>query len=75
MHREEHEAAVAAFIRNNGITRCPTACALPSQATSGPADRVALQRYVAQRNQTRKRQAMGRGRSFWTATIPTRPGE
>jgi hypothetical protein len=44
MHRQEHEAAVAAFIRNNGITRCPTACALPSQATSGPADRVALQR-------------------------------
>ena len=73
MLREEHEAAVAAFIRNNGITRCPTACALPSQATSGPADRVALQRYVAQR--TGKRQAMGRGRSFWTATILTRPGE
>jgi len=47
MHREEHEAAVAAFIRNDGITRCPTACALPSQATPGPADRVALQRYVA----------------------------
>jgi hypothetical protein len=75
MHREEHEATVAAFIRNNGITRCPTACALPTQATADPTDRVALQRYVAQRNQTRKRQAIGRGRSFWTATILTRPGE
>jgi len=75
MHRQEHEAAVAAFIRNSGITRCPTACALPTQAAPDPTDRVALQRYVAQRNQTRKRQAMGRGRSFWTATIPTRPGE
>ena len=68
MHREEHEAAVAAFIRNNGITRGPTACAPPSQPTPGPADRVALQRYVAQRNQTRKRQAMGPAASFWTAT-------
>ena len=67
MHREEHEAAVAAFIRNNGITRCPTACALPTQATLDPADRMALQRYVAQRN--RKQQAMGRGRSFWTAKV------
>jgi len=75
MHREEHEAAVAALIRHNGITRCPAACALPSQATPGPADRAALQRYVAQRTQTRKRQAVGRGRSFWTATIPTRPGD
>ena len=75
MHREEHEAAVAAFIRNNGITRCPTACALPTQATPDPADRVALQRYVAQRNQTRKQQAMGRAASFWTATGLTRPGE
>ena len=75
MHREEHEAAVAAFIRNNGITRCPTACALPTQATPAPADRVALRRYVAQHNQTRKRQAMGRRRSFWTAAVLTRPGE
>jgi len=32
MCSEEHEAAVAAFIRSNGITRCPTACALPTQA-------------------------------------------
>jgi hypothetical protein len=36
------EAAVAAFIRSNGITRCPTACALPTQATPGAAGRVAL---------------------------------
>jgi hypothetical protein len=75
LHREEHEAAVAAFIRNNGITRCPTACALPTRATPDPADRVALQRYVAQRNQTRKRQAMGRGRSFWAAAVLMTPGE
>jgi len=40
MHREEHETAVAAFIRNNGITRCPTACAPPTQATPDPTDRV-----------------------------------
>ena len=50
MYHEEHEAAVAAFIRNNGITRCPTACALPTQASPGLADRIALQRYAARRN-------------------------
>jgi hypothetical protein len=34
------EASVAAFIRRNGIARCPTASALSTQATSGATDRV-----------------------------------
>ena len=59
MYREEHETAVAAFIRSNGITRCPTACALPTQATPDPADRIALQDYATLRNQNHKQQAMG----------------
>jgi hypothetical protein len=75
MYHEEHEAAVAAFIRNNGITRCPTACALPTQASPGPADRTALQRYAALRNQTRKRQLGARDRSFWTAKVLAGSGE
>jgi hypothetical protein len=75
MYREEHEAAVAAFIRSNGITRCPTACALPTQASPGLADRIALQRYAALRSQTRKRQLSGRDRSFWTAKVLAGPGE
>jgi len=76
MHHEEHEAAVAAFIHSNGITRCPTACALPTQARPGLADRIALQRYAALRNQTRKRQLGGRrDRSFWTAKVLAGPGE
>ena len=44
MCNEEYEAAVAAFIRSKGITRCPTACALPTQAAPAAADRAALQR-------------------------------
>ena len=75
MYREEHEAAVAAFIRSNGITRCPTACALPTQASPSPADRIALQRYAARRNQSRKRQPGGRDRSFWAAKVLAGPGE
>ena len=42
---EEYEAAVAAFIRRNGVTRCPTACALPTQAAPAASDQAALQRY------------------------------
>ncbi len=68
MCHEEYEAAVAAFIRRNGITRCPTACALPTQATPAAADRAALQRYAALRSQSR-RQATGRDGSFWAAKV------
>jgi hypothetical protein len=69
MYREEYEAAVAAFIRSNGITRCPTACALPTQAAPAAADRVALQHYATLRNQSRRQQAAARGRSFWAAKV------
>ena len=46
MSGEEYERAVAAFIRHRGVTRCPTACVLPTQAAPGPADRAALSRYA-----------------------------
>jgi hypothetical protein len=69
MCSEEYEAAVAAFIRSNGITRCPTACAVPTQATPAAADRAALQRYAALRIQSRRQQLAGRDRSFWAAKV------
>ncbi len=69
MCREEYEAAVAAFIRSNGITRCPTACALPTQAAPTAADQAALQRYAALRSQSRRQQVTGRDRSFWAAKV------
>ena len=59
MCSEEYEAAVAAFIRRNGVTRCPTACALPTQAAPAAADQAALQRYAALRSRSRRQQAAG----------------
>ena len=44
MTQQEHDAAVAAFIRARGVTRCPTACAVPTQASVTEADRLALRR-------------------------------
>jgi hypothetical protein len=75
MCSEEHAAAVAAFIRSNGITRCPTACALPTQAAPTAADRAALQRYAALRSQSRRQQVAGRDRSFWAAKVLAGHGE
>jgi len=53
MSENEYEAAVTAFIRDKGITRCPTACVVPTQGTVGSADRQALQRRAAEFETTR----------------------
>jgi hypothetical protein len=50
----EYEAAVAAFIRNRGVTRCPTACLVRTQASVPAADRAALERYEARREHSRR---------------------
>ena len=33
MSQSEYDAAIAAFIRSKGITRCPTACVVRTQGT------------------------------------------
>lgn len=42
----DYEAAVAAFLKKKGVTRCPTVCAVPTQATVTEADRAAYRDYV-----------------------------
>ena len=44
MTQQEYDTAVDAFIRAKGVTRCPTAFVVPSQATLAEVDRRALQR-------------------------------
>ena len=50
----EYETAVAEFIRNRGVTRCPTACLARTQASVPEADRTALEHYEASREQSRR---------------------
>ncbi|HZT88048.1 MAG TPA: hypothetical protein VFA12_08770 [Stellaceae bacterium] len=59
MSSAEYEAAVAAFIRTRGVTRCPTACVVPTQATIADADRAALHRRWAE-NESLRNQEGGR---------------
>jgi hypothetical protein len=60
MGHDEHQAAIAAFIRSNGVTRCPTACALPTQGIIAAADRAALENYAAARSRTRQQKIAAR---------------
>jgi hypothetical protein len=60
MHDDEYRAAVAAFIYVNGVTRCPTACVLPTQGTVPADDRAALEDYAIARAQLRHKRLAGR---------------
>jgi hypothetical protein len=67
---DDSAAAIAEFIRTRGITRCPTACVLPTQGLVGAADRAALEEYAVARDRTRREKMAARMRSFWEAGLP-----
>jgi uncharacterized protein YfaQ (DUF2300 family) len=62
---ENDREAVAEFIRTNGITRCPTACVLPTQGLVTAADRVALEEHAAARDRLRQAQVAAHWRPFY----------
>ncbi len=62
---DDHEAAIADFIRAKGITRCPTACLLPTQGSVAAADREALEAHATQRAQLRRAKVLAREQQFW----------
>jgi len=63
MSQSEHDAAIAAFIRRNGVTRCPTACVVRTQGTVSKSDQEALQKRAAELELRRSR----RGRNPFAA--------
>jgi hypothetical protein len=69
----EYEAAVAAFIRNRGVTRCPTACLVRTQASVPEADRTALEHYEASREQSRRTHIAATARLLGILVPPSSP--
>ena len=53
MSQTDYETAVALFLRTKNVTRCPTVCAVPTQATVADADRAAYRDYVAAKEAAR----------------------
>lgn len=51
MSHHDRDAEIAAFIRIKGVTRCPTACVVPTQGSPNCADQAALQQYANARDQ------------------------
>lgn len=53
----EYASAVAEFLRKKSITRCPTACIVPTRASVTEADRLALRNYDEARDAARQAKA------------------
>ena len=70
MPETDCEVVVAEFIRTKGITRCPTACVLPTHGLVAAADRAALKEYAAARDRSRRARAAARWRAFWNVNVP-----
>jgi hypothetical protein len=71
-HNGECDAVIAEFIRTRGITRCPTACVLPTQGLVDAADRAALEEHAITQERSRQAKAADRARLFWAPTSPPR---
>jgi hypothetical protein len=64
MSHHDRDAEIAAFIRTKGVTRCPTACVVPTQGSPDPADQAAIERYEIARDRLRRMKLAARGPSF-----------
>jgi len=53
MSQNDYDAAIAEFLRRKGVTRCPTACVVPTRASVSDADRLALRSHEAAQEMTR----------------------
>jgi hypothetical protein len=59
------DTVIAEYIRTKGVTRCPTACVVPTQASVTAADRAALEEYRSERDRQRREKAAARARLLW----------
>jgi hypothetical protein len=53
MSQADYETAIAHFLLTKAVTRCPTVCAVATQATVADADRAAYRDYVAAKEAAR----------------------
>ena len=64
MSHHDRDAEIAAFIRIKGVTRCPTACVVPTQGSPNLADQAMLQLYATARDQLLREKIASRWQAF-----------
>jgi hypothetical protein len=70
--QEHYQAEIAEFIRIRGVTRCPTACLVPTQGLVDAADRAALAEYALARKRPYQAQASSEAESLAKLSQPLR---
>jgi len=53
MSQTDYEAAITLYLQTKSVTRCPTVCVGPTQATIADSDRAAYRDYVAAKEAAR----------------------
>jgi hypothetical protein len=68
MSQADYETAIALFLSTKSITRCPTVCAVPTQATVDDTDRAAYRDYVAAKEAARleRLKSMRQPAPYWS---------
>jgi len=69
MSEADYETAVAAFLSTKRVTRCPTVCVLPTQATVAEADRAAYRDYITAK-ETARLEKMKSARMVHFSSLP-----
>ena len=64
MSHHDRDAEIAAFILTKGVTRCPTACVVPTQGSPDATDQAALERHEIVREQLRQVKIATRWKAF-----------
>jgi hypothetical protein len=67
MSHHDRDAEIAAFIRTKGVTRCPTACSVPTQGSPDLADQAALEQYALARDELARSKIATRWQVFGPA--------
>jgi hypothetical protein len=70
MSPTDYEAAITQFLRTRGVTRCPTVCVVPTQATVDDADRAAYRDHIAAREAARLEKLKTRRHLFYQGSTP-----
>ena len=64
MSHYDRNAEIAAFILIKGVTRCPTACVVPTQGSPDLADQAALEQYASAREELLRTKSATRWQTF-----------
>ena len=64
MSHHDRDAEIAAFILTKGVTRCPTACVVPTQSSPSLPDQAALAEHAVARDQLLRTKTAARWQVF-----------